>query len=506
MAFSFGAVLSLKDNFTSKIKSATQENEKLKKSIKGATSELNKMESSSNSFKSIKNNANGSIGALKSLGLAVAGVVGGYQALNATLGEAMKQEVNKVTVEALFKGDNKTANEYFDYLNKSAAESAFSVNDFMSAGKTLVPLTKDVGLLKEMTKVTETLAMTNPAQGFEGASIAMRELMSGDITSIVERFNLSRGMANQIKNAGTLQEKTDLLKSSLAEMGYNQQFMDRVNETSYNKWQKFLDNVKLKLVDVGSKILDKLKPSIDSLTKTMENPAFDNFVNKLGTGIANAVGFTINLFTLLGGAVKWASDNSSWLIPVLSGVAGALMALKIINTVKGWMVAWQGVTKGMTLAQLALNFAMSANPLGLVVIGIGIAIAAGVALWKNWDTVRAKATALWEKIKKVWTDIRNLFKNPLKGVVNLFQRNKSDNGVDGSHYNGLTRVPFNGYIAELHKDEAVIPARQNPYNVQNNSNNKAQNNINININGVGLSIDEIMAEFVPRLKLTLSNM
>lgn len=32
---------------------------------------------------------------------------------------------------------------------------------------------------------------------------------------------------------------------------------------------------------------------------------------------------------------------------------------------------------------------------------------------------------------------------------------------DGSHFNGLKRVPFDGYIAELHKDEAVLTAAEN---------------------------------------------
>jgi hypothetical protein len=39
----------------------------------------------------------------------------------------------------------------------------------------------------------------------------------------------------------------------------------------------------------------------------------------------------------------------------------------------------------------------------------------------------------------------------------------SDSGrtiVDGSHASGLAYVPFDGYIAELHKGEAVIPAAQ----------------------------------------------
>lgn len=35
--------------------------------------------------------------------------------------------------------------------------------------------------------------------------------------------------------------------------------------------------------------------------------------------------------------------------------------------------------------------------------------------------------------------------------------------IHGSHARGLAEVPFDGYIAELHKGEAVIPADRNPY-------------------------------------------
>lgn len=34
------------------------------------------------------------------------------------------------------------------------------------------------------------------------------------------------------------------------------------------------------------------------------------------------------------------------------------------------------------------------------------------------------------------------------------------NSPDGSHASGLTRVPFDGYIAEVHKDEAILTARE----------------------------------------------
>lgn len=44
---------------------------------------------------------------------------------------------------------------------------------------------------------------------------------------------------------------------------------------------------------------------------------------------------------------------------------------------------------------------------GPVVIAIGAAVAAGVLLYKNWDTVKEKAQALWENISGVFENIKN---------------------------------------------------------------------------------------------------
>lgn len=55
-------------------------------------------------------------------------------------------------------------------------------------------------------------------------------------------------------------------------------------------------------------------------------------------------------------------------------------------------------------AMAALNLVMSANPIGLIIIGIAALIAAGVLLWKNWDTVKAAWDALtgWISGKAKW--------------------------------------------------------------------------------------------------------
>ena len=60
----------------------------------------------------------------------------------------------------------------------------------------------------------------------------------------------------------------------------------------------------------------------------------------------------------------------------------------------------------------------------------------------------------------------------------------SGSGVNGSHRNGLPYVPFDGYIAELHKGEAVLTRQEASYYRRGESGNGPTNNFTININGM----------------------
>ena len=57
-----------------------------------------------------------------------------------------------------------------------------------------------------------------------------------------------------------------------------------------------------------------------------------------------------------------------------------------INLVQNAWAICQGVC---TAAQWALNIALSANPIGIIIVAIGALIAIGVAMWMNWDSICA---------------------------------------------------------------------------------------------------------------------
>jgi phage-related protein len=68
----------------------------------------------------------------------------------------------------------------------------------------------------------------------------------------------------------------------------------------------------------------------------------------------------------------------------------------------------------------------------------------------------------WEGIKKWFSGLWNGVFGNLTVNVNIKASGGKPNGshANGSHANGLDYVPFDGYIAELHKGESVLTARE----------------------------------------------
>ncbi|MBQ9527602.1 MAG: phage tail tape measure protein [Fretibacterium sp.] len=82
-------------------------------------------------------------------------------------------------------------------------------------------------------------------------------------------------------------------------------------------------------------------------------------------------------------------------------VAGATKVLAGAQWVlHGAMKAVHAATKAWTAAQWLWNAAMNANPIGAVVIAVGLLTAAGYTLYKNWDKIKQFGLEMWDSIKK----------------------------------------------------------------------------------------------------------
>ncbi len=80
-------------------------------------------------------------------------------------------------------------------------------------------------------------------------------------------------------------------------------------------------------------------------------------------------------------------------------------------------------TKAAAVATKAMGAAMSflTSPIGIAIMAITALIAAGVWLYKNWDTVKAKAAQLGAKISEIWGNIKAWVSNALSGLAMAFQ-------------------------------------------------------------------------------------
>jgi len=167
------------------------------------------------------------------------------------------------------------------------------------------------------------------------------------------------------------------------------------------------------LIPLGEKVLPKLNEFANYIQTNMPT---------IKSNIDDAMSVAGKLFDGFSGAIIFATDNLNIIIPVVSGFAGAMGALMIISTIKKLIDAWKASTVIQTIAQQGLNAALKANPLGTVITLIGLAVTAGVALYQNWDTVKAKSQELWNKIKEVFNGVKTTVQSgvdKIKSIMNF---------------------------------------------------------------------------------------
>jgi phage-related minor tail protein len=145
---------------------------------------------------------------------------------------------------------------------------------------------------------------------------------------------------------------------------------------------------------------------------------FDDAVQSLGTTLMpvfeGIVGFIADTFVpaMENGAagvkafLGWFGDNQGWLVPVLSGIGGALLGLATYTTAMGIAasIAAAGGLPAIIGATWAWTAALLANPITWIILGIGALVAAIVALAMNWEAVTAWVHEVWGSFVSWLTD------------------------------------------------------------------------------------------------------
>ena len=171
---------------------------------------------------------------------------------------------------------------------------------------------------------------------------------------------------------------------------------------------------------IGESSVGKLKGSFEGLKNTITD-TFSNIGPMLKDfcegGISTFCDALSTAMDLASGAISVIEALS----PVIGAVAGAII------TYKGAVLLWnaaetaKNVVMGIsTAAQWALNVAMTANPIGIVIVAIGALVGAFIVLWNKSEGFRNFWINLWEKVKAIvtsaWEGIKAGFEKIKKGI------------------------------------------------------------------------------------------
>lgn len=213
---------------------------------------------------------------------------------------------------------------------------------------------------------------------------------------------------------------------------------DKVNSTlgatAKSQIDTFTRTLKMGLVDfVGQKVVptltSKALPAILGFVKGMQD----------GTG---AGGKLVDVLGLVGGALlntatqllkvaKFVGDNLT-VFKVLAVVIGLVAAATAAHTLvlainsgalKAWLLGTKVVqiaTKSWAAVQWILNAALTANPIGLIVVGIALLVAGIIFAVKHSDKLRKALLGAWEAIKSGVMTAVNAVVGAVKSVGTFF--------------------------------------------------------------------------------------
>ncbi|MGL6349326.1 MAG: hypothetical protein ACRC2U_05640, partial [Aeromonas sp.] len=285
---------------------------------------------------------------------ALVGALGGASAAGFSMNNQMEQASAKIN--AFTKDGEKTA-EILSMVEDRAKRTPFAFAEMAAAASGLIPAANQAGVeLESLIQDAEILAASNPAEGLEGAAFALREAVSGDFTSIIERFNLPRSYINQLKEEGV--PALEIVRKAMAEMGYDTDLVSALANTAQGRWSTFKDTLQSLAATATEPIFNMLSDELGNVNNLLEQnlPKLEEFAGVLGERLAMeietfsekmgetwepAMLLIEDAITRIGQAFGSTSEDIS-ITDVLVGAFGETLDAVVIG-VQGFAIAMQGL-------------------------------------------------------------------------------------------------------------------------------------------------------------------
>lgn len=254
----------------------------------------------------------------------------------------------------------------------SAAMDRLDISLTDSSGK-MKPLNQ---LMLELRDRFSSLSEAQKTQ--EAASLAGKEAMSGLLAIVNASDSDFNKLTESIQNCdGATADMAEILNDTLKGRMYEvQSAAEAVGITFFEKFETPLKDAAVH----GA-------TALSTLNYELQNGKLGDSVDRLAESFSDAatsvIDFGIDALPTMIDGLSWVLDHGSEIISVVGGIGIAVESMKVAETVTEGIVAWKAykaANEGATVAQWALNGAMSANPIGLLAAGVA-GLVGGLAIY-----------------------------------------------------------------------------------------------------------------------------
>ena len=209
---------------------------------------------------------------------------------------------------------------------------------------------------------------------------------------------------------GSMENETERDAIAMALLGKNATELNPLIEDGGETYKKVADifaNNGLQIVDEETlQKANEFNDAIDTIKLTW-SAALSNIGTQLAGYLAPAME---KISAAMQKVAGWLSQLSPETLAIIGVIAAVVAGLAPLLIVVGKLAF--AISSIMSLAStIGPILAGLAGPIGIVIAIIGALIAVGVLLYKNWDTIKAKALEVKEWVIEKWTALKD-------GVVN----------------------------------------------------------------------------------------
>lgn len=330
-------------------------------------------------------------------------------------------------------GSAQKANAFLKELQMFAAKTPFEFDDVTGAAKKFMALGFEANqVIPTLTAVGNAVsALGGGKEMIDRVTMALGQMQTKGRVQAEELLQLAEqgipvyeilkeklGLtAEQVANIGKEGIKSDAAIKAIVE-GLNERFpnmMEKQSSSLLGLLSTAKDYFKMVLKDITGPLFDRLKEKLQDAMKAFEelkkSGRLDEWI-KRGQEIMTSF---LNVLEKVGAAVikvgGWVIENWDAIQPVLIGIGAAV-------------ASFQAISAAMTI------IGGLANPIGLTVTAIGALVAAGVALYQNWDEIKTKAAQIWQGIKDTiaeavvgaWESIKTKTSEIWDGIKAFFEK------------------------------------------------------------------------------------